>query len=140
MSTLASLILGLAAGDIGQVTRRLRRTSALYVLLALLALTFYGAGLLSLGFFLEPYFGAAGAALVIAGAALITLLVVLAVNLAVAKTARQRRARDERSLVAQAALTAAPLLIRSGSPFSLIVAGGLGYIIAALLRGRPSGR
>ena len=153
LTRLAPLLASIAAVDVVQFLGRLRRSVVMYALVVLFALTAYAALVAAAAVAMAERFGAVGALLVVAGAATVLALVIL---LAMRLTARAEEKRKQeaaasgggRALMATAALSVLPVVMKSRSLAVLAVAGGLGFLamrnmdtIAAMLHrsSPPSG-
>jgi|GEM_PF-848743 len=150
LTRLAPLLASVAAVDVAQFLGRLRRNALMYALVLLFSLTAYFA-LIALGaVVMAERMGAVGALLVVAGAAVFLALVIL-LAMRLAARAEEKRKQEAvasgggRALMATAALSVLPIVMKSRSLGILAVAGGLGFLamrnmdsIAAMLNRQPS--
>jgi Kef-type K+ transport system membrane component KefB len=134
MNALIALIPGFLSGRMDSAPHWAMRQVVLYGLAGFLILCTLVAGIISLGLYLVPYFGAAGAALVVAGITLAIAAVLILVAVAMDRSTARRQHKSEQALVASTALALVPRLLNSRSPLSLLAAGGLGYLAAEYLR------
>ena len=151
LARLAPLLASFLALDVAQMLGRLRRNAVIYALMLLFGLTAYGALVAAAAVLLAEELGALGALLGVAGASILLLLVLLlAVRISArAEEKRRREAASDsgnRALMATAALSVLPVVVKSRSLAILAVAGGLGYLavknadtLTGLLHRRPSG-
>ncbi|MCF6367917.1 hypothetical protein [Rhizobium halophilum] len=133
LTRLAPLLASFAAMDVGQFVSRLRRNAVMYALVLLLSLTAYGALVAAAAVVMAEEIGAAGALLVVAGAALFLAFVLLLAARLRARAEEKRRKQaavdgGSRALMATAALSVLPVVVKSRSLAILAVAGGLGYL------------
>ena len=123
--------------DPGAFIKRIGRNAIIYALAGLCVLSAYIAGLAALGLYLTPIYGGVAAALLIAAGMLTLALVLMATVLLLNRRDRRRRPSG-RTLMATAAISAAPYLVRSRSPLMLAAVGGLGFLAAELLKDHQS--
>ncbi len=150
LTRLAPLLASVAAVDVAQFLGRLRRNALMYALVLLFSLTAYFALVAAGAVLMAERMGAIGALLVIAGAAAFLALVIL-LAMRLAARAEEKRKQEAvasgggRALMATAALSVLPIVVKSRSLGILAVAGGLGYLamrnmdsIVGMLHRRPS--
>ncbi|MCJ8521570.1 heme/copper-type cytochrome/quinol oxidase subunit 2 [Pseudorhizobium tarimense] len=133
LTRLAPLLASFAAMDVGQFISRMRRNAVIYALVLLFSLTAYGALVAAAAVAMAEEIGAAGALLVVAGAAVLLALVLLLVVRMRARAEERKRKQaaidgGSRALMATAALSVLPVVVKSRSLAILAVAGGLGYL------------
>ena len=133
LTRLAPLLASFAAIDVGQFISRLRRNAVLYAFVLLFSLTAYGALVAAAAVAMAEEIGAAGALLVVAGAAAFLALVLLLAARVRARAEEKKRKEaavdgGSRALMATAALSVLPMVVKSRPLAILAVAGGLGYL------------
>ncbi|WP_105385933.1 hypothetical protein [Neorhizobium alkalisoli] len=134
LTGLGPLLASLAAIDIAAFMSRFRRNAILYGFALLFLLTAYALAIAALAVYLGGLWGLPTALLVVAGGALVlALFMYVAVVTANRAEARRKRevaaANSSKALMATAALSALPLVIKSRPLLFVSVAAGLGFLL-----------
>ncbi|MFN7103272.1 MAG: hypothetical protein ACK4N1_11720 [Pseudorhizobium sp.] len=149
LTRLAPLMASFASVDVGLFINRLRRNLVIYALVLLFSLTAYFALVAAGAVVLAEELGAAGALLAVAGGAVfLALVLLLAARLGARAEEKRRRetaaSSGSKALLATAAVSFLPIVLKSRPLAVLAVAGGLGFLamrnmdgIAAVLQQRP---
>lgn len=116
MRALLPFLTAFASGELHETVRRTKRNAVFYAMIAVLGIIVVIFALVALQIFLAGLYGPLKAALIIAGAALVLIILVFVAMKIVAARDR-RRARERRranaSLYTTAALTFIPYVMRS---------------------------
>ena len=134
MTGLGPLLASLAAIDIAAVMSRVRRNGIVYGFALLFLLTAYALVVAALAVYLGGLWGMPMALLVVAGGALVLALImyfwVATANRAEARRKREAAAANSsKALMATAALSALPLIVKSRPLLFVSVAAGRGFLL-----------
>ncbi|NVK35134.1 MAG: hypothetical protein HWE23_11680 [Rhodobacteraceae bacterium] len=126
------MVMSAATRDVRGVFRRAKRNAAIITLASLCFVTAYVAGIVAVGIYLTPIYGAGPAVLGIAAVMAATGLLCLGV-LSALKYRDKRRAARRRSaqkLAAAAAISIIPQLAKSKGLMALAAVGGLAFLMS----------
>ncbi len=136
MFSIASIVAGTAAGEIGQSVRQLRWRMLFYILAGVLVLTAYVSVVSALVIYLAQTHGIVSALLLVSFASL--FLAVVAIGVMKARTEYIRRKRRQRSeintLAVAAGLSVLPGLVKHRGLFVAISVAGLAALAGAGMR------
>lgn len=133
MAGLGPLLASLAAVDLAAFTQRLKRNAVFYAFALVFLLTGYVAAVAAMAVFLASVWGPAMALVAIASGAFLLAIVMFTIVL-ILNSSEQRRKREaaaasgSRALMATAAITALPLLLKSRPLLVASILGGLGFL------------
>lgn len=134
MTGLGPLLAALAAVDIAAFTHRLKRNAVLYAFALIFLLTAYALAVAALAVYLGQIWGLPTALLAVAGGAL-ALALVMYLWVVLENRAEDRRKRaaaaanSSKALMATAAISALPLIMKSRPLLLASAAAGLGFLL-----------
>jgi cytochrome bd-type quinol oxidase subunit 2 len=133
MGGLGPLLASLAAVDLAAFMERLKRNAVLYAFVLLFLLTGYVAAVAALAVYLASVWGAAMALVAVASVAFFLAIVMFTFVLVMSNSEKRRKRQaaasgGSKALMATAAISALPIVLKSRPLLVLSVAGALGFL------------